>query len=97
MPKDHDKAKSAEEKVLPANLGELILDHAKVKYSLIPLASVWARYLRGLEEHRGLPTTDLLEIALRDVVSGRVNWENVKKLSKNGSVEEEEEKPKGKK
>lgn len=94
MSKEHEKSKSAEEKVLPADLGEVILDHAKIKYSLIPLASVRARELRVAEEFRGRTSAEVLEAALRDVISGRFTWDNAKKALKNAEHEDEKGKEK---
>ncbi len=92
MPKEHDKHKNAEEKILPSDIVEVMLDHAKVKYSLIPLASVRAKELRASEEHRGRPTAEVLEIAIRDVVSGKVTWDTVKPARAAADEESKKEK-----
>jgi hypothetical protein len=58
---------------------EMILDYKLDKYTAIPLASFWAKELRRREENRHLTNTEILELALRDVLGGTVDWKNVRK------------------
>lgn len=84
MPKK--EAKSALEK--PKSVEELILDYQKDKYSVVPLASVWAKELRRKEENRHLTANEILELALRDVLTGNADWKTVKKALAASAKEE---------
>ena len=61
------------------SLEELILDYRGEKYAVVPVASAWAKVLRRKEENRHLTANQLLEIALKDVLSGEVTWKDVNK------------------
>lgn len=63
----------------PQNIEELILNFKVGKYSAIPLAAQWARVLRRKEEHRHLTSNEILDLALRNVLGGDVDWKDVKK------------------
>lgn len=58
---------------------ELILNYQLDKYSAIPLAAIWAKELRRKEENRHMTANEVLEAALRDVLSGDVDWKTIKK------------------
>ena len=75
MPKK--EAKPAPE--TPKSTEELILNYQTDKYSAIPLAAVWAKELRRKEENRHLTANEILELALRDVLTGVADWKTVKK------------------
>lgn len=60
---------------------EIILNFTTGKYSAIPLASFWAKELRRREENRHLTANELLELALREVLNGSVDWKDVKKAA----------------
>ena len=81
------KKKESAEKETPAApkpIEELILNFPAGKYSAIPLAAQWARVLRRKEEHRHLTSNEILELALRDVLSGEVDWKDLKKALASG-------------
>ncbi|MFA6003133.1 MAG: hypothetical protein WC881_03605 [Elusimicrobiota bacterium] len=61
------------------SIEEIILNYQPDKYSAIPLAALWAKELRRKEENRHLTVNDILEMALRDVLTGSVDWKNIKK------------------
>jgi hypothetical protein len=61
------------------SLEEMILNYPEGKYSAIPLAALWAKVLRRKEEHRHLTSNEILELALREVLTGEVGWKEVKK------------------
>ncbi|HAM34932.1 MAG TPA: hypothetical protein DEB40_04200 [Elusimicrobia bacterium] len=63
----------------PKPIEEMILDCQHDKYSAIPLAAVWAKELRRREENRHLTANEILELALREVLGGTVDWKSVKK------------------
>lgn len=64
-----------------ANLDYLILDYPKSKYEAIPLAAEWVKALRRREENRHLTPSELLDLAMRDVLSGRISWKDVNQTS----------------
>jgi alanyl-tRNA synthetase len=60
---------------------ELILNFGKGKYSAIPMAALWAKELKRREENRHLTPAEILDQALRDVLGGKVEWKDLKKVS----------------
>lgn len=72
-------AKAAEQPAEPKTLEEMILNSQSGKYSTIPLAALWAKVLRRREEHRHLTATEILDLALKDVLEGNIDWKDVKK------------------
>ena len=60
---------------------ELILNFGKGKYSAIPMAALWAKELKRREENRHLTPAEILDLALRDVLGGKVDWKDLKKVS----------------
>ena len=60
---------------------ELILNFGKGKYSAIPMAALWAKELKRREENRHLTPAELLDLALRDVLVGKVDWKDLKKVA----------------
>ncbi|MBI4055986.1 MAG: hypothetical protein HY399_00355 [Elusimicrobia bacterium] len=69
---------------------QMILEQVSGKYQLVPLVSQWATELKKSEEHRNLPWNQILEIAIRDVLTGKVTSKNIKGLSRNGTNEKED-------
>ncbi|NNN05672.1 MAG: hypothetical protein HKL90_07205 [Elusimicrobia bacterium] len=59
---------------------ELILNFGKGKYSAIPMAALWAKELKKREENRHLTPAELLDLALRAVLGGEVDWKDLKKV-----------------
>lgn len=72
---------------------ELILNFGKGKYSAIPMAALWCKELKKREENRHLTPAELLDLALRDVLGGKVDWKDLKKVV----AEAEPVEPEGKK
>jgi hypothetical protein len=62
----------------PKPIEELVLDYPIGKYSGIPLISLWAKEIKGKEENRHLTPNDVLELAMREVLSGKVGWDDLK-------------------
>lgn len=60
---------------------ELMLNFGKGKYSAIPLAALWAKELKKREENRHLTPAELLDSALRDVLSNKIGWKDLKKVA----------------
>jgi hypothetical protein len=75
-----DAAKDAAENAKKTT-EELILDFGKGKYSAIPMAALWAKELKKREENRHLTPAELLDLALRDVLGGKVDWKDLKKVA----------------
>ncbi|HVC09304.1 MAG TPA: hypothetical protein VNH15_05140 [Elusimicrobiota bacterium] len=75
------EAPENEESAKSKSLEELILDYRGEKYAVVPVASAWAKVLRHREENRHLTANQLLEMALKDVLSGEVTWKEVNKAT----------------
>jgi len=81
-------------------LQELILDHAKEKYLIVPLAAEWAKELKRTEEFRHMTQNEILDKSLYDVITGAITWDKVKKIiaaNGHGPAVEGAEAPKKKK
>lgn len=82
---------------LPAkSLDEMILNYGQSKYIAIPLIAQWAKVVRKREENRHLTPVELLDLAMKDVLSGDVDWATVEKALANGAADAPE-KPAGEK
>lgn len=77
---------------LPKTTEELMLDFGAGKYSAIPMAAHWARELKKREENRHLTPAELLDLALREVLSGHVDWKDLKKAASKAEPVEAETK-----
>jgi len=77
MPK---KEAAAKEVPVVKTTEELMLNFGKGKYSAIPLAALWAKELKKREENRHLTPAEILDLALRDVLGGKVGWKDLKKV-----------------
>ncbi len=64
-----------------------ILDYPKSKYEAIPLAAEWAQIIRRKEENRHMTPNEVLEMAIRDVLSEKVTLKDVRKASVGESAE----------
>lgn len=69
---------------------EMILNFAKGKYSAIPMAALWAKELKKREENRHLTPAELLDLALREVLGGKVDWKDLKKAGAADSEKKED-------
>ncbi len=76
MTKKSGAAKAPQE---PKPIEEMILNYQGEKYLAIPLAALWAKVLRRKEENRHLTQNEVLELALREILSGAVDWKEVQK------------------
>lgn len=56
----------------PQTLEQLVLDKRSGKYQVVEKISFWAKELRKLEEHRHLTQTEILELAMTEVLGGKV-------------------------
>lgn len=75
----------------PKTTEELMLDFGAGKYSAIPMAAHWARELKKREENRHLTPAELLDLALREVLSGKVDWKDLKKAASKAEAAAEAE------
>ena len=75
--KEEKKDEKTQGVVLP--LDYLVLDYQKSKYDAIPLAAEWSKILRRKEENRHLTPSEILDLAMRDVLSGRITWKDAYK------------------
>lgn len=73
--------KEAVKDAAPKTTEELMLDFGAGKYSAIPMAAHWARELKKREENRHLTPAELLDLALREVLTGKVDWKDLKKAA----------------
>ncbi|MBI5203214.1 MAG: hypothetical protein HY925_16605 [Elusimicrobia bacterium] len=60
------------------SIEQLILDQGEGKYGLVPLASTWALVLRRRDENRHLTQPELLDLALRQILTGEIDEDAVK-------------------
>lgn len=63
----------------PKSVEEMILNFQGGKYSAIPLAAQWAKVLRRKEENRHLTSNEILDLALKEVLGGEIDWKDLKK------------------
>ncbi len=66
---------------------EMILNFPTGKYSAIPMAAFWAKVLKTREENRHLTPAELLDLAVRDVLAGKIDWKDLKKAAAVGGDE----------
>ncbi len=60
---------------------EMILNFPRGKYTAIPMAALWVKELKKREENRHLTPAELLDLAVRDVLGGKVDWKDLKKAA----------------
>lgn len=79
--KEEEKEEKVEEEVVvEKSLAELVLDTRYDKYKLIPVAARWAKELRKKEEYRNTPITQIVGIALKEILTQKVAMEDIIKL-----------------
>lgn len=78
--KSEKEAEADGEAGKPKSLQELILNKRTGKYEVIDRMSFWAKHLRKLEEHRHLTQTEILDLAISEVLSGKIDGEELDKL-----------------
>lgn len=84
--KKHAEAKAAagEEKTVE----QLILDRKHGKYGVVALISFWAKELRKQEENRHLTQAELLERAIREILSETVSLKDIEKRMMAGGADD---------
>jgi hypothetical protein len=83
--KKKEKDEKAGEETAAQPIEKLVLDRTDGKYGIVPLAAVWAKELKKQQEFQHLSTAQVLEAALKDVLSGKVTWDTVEGLPKEES------------
>ena len=73
-----EKSKKQEKVEVEKSLEQLILEKGDGKYEIVSVASAWASELHHMEEYRHLTQNELLELALKDVLSGKVEEKEVR-------------------
>ena len=76
------KKKEEEPETPPKPLEQLVLNRTEGKYALVPLAAIWAKEIKRQQENAHLSTAQVLDVALKAVLTGEVTWDSVKKLTK---------------
>ncbi len=77
--KDEKDEKDEKEPEEAPSLEELVLNRKTGKYKIVDRISYWAKELRKLEEHRHLTQTEILELAMTEVLSGKVDEDELEK------------------
>ncbi len=75
------KKEVVKDALLPKTTEEMILNFPRGKYSAIPMAAIWVKELRKREENRHLTPAELLDLAVREVLGGKVDWKDLKKVA----------------
>ncbi|MCG2725860.1 MAG: hypothetical protein L6420_06330 [Elusimicrobia bacterium] len=71
------------------SIEKLICDYDGSKYEVTMLAMKWARHIKKLEEYKSLPMADIIEVAIRDILGGKISSDEVfKAVSKDAAIEE---------
>ncbi|MDI6640826.1 MAG: hypothetical protein QME68_00750 [Elusimicrobiota bacterium] len=73
-------ADNKQEQKKDKSLQELILDTNFSKYRLVPLATRWIEELKQKDEYKYFSTPELIETALKDILTGKVSIEEIEKL-----------------
>ena len=61
---------------------ELFFDSGKGKYEVTKLAIEWIKVKKNDDEYRRLSQTELLDRAIREVVSGEATYEKIEEINK---------------
>ena len=78
MSKKEEKAQEQTPEEAP--LQQLMLNTKIEKYKLIPIAMRWVRELEKREENKGLTQAQILDLALKDILTGTISMEEISKL-----------------
>ncbi|MCX5783554.1 MAG: hypothetical protein NTW04_03830 [Elusimicrobia bacterium] len=79
-----------------SNLESMVTNFDKDRYDMVVLASIWAKHLGRQEEFKLKPNAELIEMALQDVLSGKIAQKQIFETA-NSAAKEEEKKPATKK
>ncbi|MFA6583990.1 MAG: hypothetical protein WCS77_06805 [Elusimicrobiaceae bacterium] len=65
------------ERLSVVQIEQKIMDYNQDKYDLIVLGSMWAREIRRREEFRHKPNSEVIDLALSDVLSGKITRDSI--------------------
>jgi len=69
---------------------EVFFASGKGKYEVTKLAIDWIKVKKDEDEYRKLSQADLLDKAVRDVLSGEATYEKIEEINKKREAEKEE-------
>jgi DNA-directed RNA polymerase subunit K/omega len=68
-----------------------LVDFDGDKYSMVVLASMWAKVLKRKPEYRNEPDATVIKIALNDILTGSVTKETILKGSTDAAAQQKRE------
>ncbi|MDR1124424.1 MAG: hypothetical protein LBL61_07655 [Elusimicrobiota bacterium] len=68
-----------------------LLDFNGDKYSMVVLASMWAKVMKKKQEYKNEPDAEVIKLALNDILSGAVTKEMIIKGSADALVQQRRE------
>jgi len=80
------KSKETKKENPEINLDELIMNCGSKKYQELVLAMKWVYHLKESDEYKNKPASELIERALKDILSGSVTPKEIAK-----AIEKDEE------
>lgn len=72
------------------NVEELFFNSGKGKYEVTKLAIDWIKVKKNDEGYKNLSQTEMLDKALRDVLSGEATYEKIAEIEKKKQAKQEE-------
>ncbi|MDD3923309.1 MAG: hypothetical protein PHH62_06920 [Endomicrobiaceae bacterium] len=82
--------------VIEKPLDQLFFDSKLGKYEIVKLAIEWIKVRKSDEDYRKLSQPQLLDKAVRDVLTGEATYEKIADIEKKKSVKEEKQENHGK-
>ena len=76
--------------VTEKNVEELFFSSGKGKYEVTKLAIDWIKVKKNDEGYKNLSQTQMLDKALRDVLSGEASYEKIAEIEKKRKAKQEE-------
>lgn len=73
------------------NVEELFFNSGKGKYEVTKLAIDWIKVKKNEEGYKNLSQTELLDKALRDVLSGEATYKKIEEIEKKKQAAKQEE------
>ena len=64
-------------KIIEEDVEKLVCDYKSSKYNAAVLSMNWARHLKKLEEYQNIPTTQIIDKAIEDVIGGKVSLKEI--------------------
>lgn len=72
------------------NVEELFFESGKGKYEVTKLAIDWIKVKKNDEGYKNLSQTQMLDKALKDVLSGEASYEKIEEIEKKKKAKQEE-------